>query len=228
MDGKSEELGAKPVAVPLCPPQITHGLTRASAVRGRLLTSWAMVRFPPVMPTVLVFVPNFFFHQIDICRGAALTVLSRSFGTRGSMGGVPTRTFVFHDGASSVHWCLSTRFARNVTLTTFRERFRSRAAPCTWEAVSYHCRGCCWCRFPLTAAILRRNYCRTFISRPSSRFCLPTKRRSGEDRSLAICLSSFCGVGRLPMSWTCLLWYAAPVALQRSPVAEWSQTALVS
>jgi hypothetical protein len=44
--GKPEELGEKPVPVPLCPPQIPHGLTRertrASAVRGRRLTTWAM------------------------------------------------------------------------------------------------------------------------------------------------------------------------------------------
>jgi hypothetical protein len=44
--GKTEELGDKPVPVPLCSPQIPHGLTRAwtraSAVRGRRLTTWAM------------------------------------------------------------------------------------------------------------------------------------------------------------------------------------------
>jgi hypothetical protein len=41
--GKTEVLGEKPVPVPLCPPQIPHGLTRdrarASAVRGRRLTA---------------------------------------------------------------------------------------------------------------------------------------------------------------------------------------------
>jgi hypothetical protein len=46
--GKTEVLGKKPVPVPLCPPQIPHGLTRdwtrASAVRGRRLTAWAMAR----------------------------------------------------------------------------------------------------------------------------------------------------------------------------------------
>jgi hypothetical protein len=46
--GKTEELGEKPVPVPLCPPQIPHGLTRArtrdSAVRGRRLTTWVMAR----------------------------------------------------------------------------------------------------------------------------------------------------------------------------------------
>jgi hypothetical protein len=40
--------GEKPFPVPLCPPQIPHGLTRdqtqASAVRGRRLTAWAMAR----------------------------------------------------------------------------------------------------------------------------------------------------------------------------------------
>jgi hypothetical protein len=44
--GKTEEVGEKPVPVPLCPSQIPHGLTRgrtlASAVRGRRLTTWAM------------------------------------------------------------------------------------------------------------------------------------------------------------------------------------------
>jgi len=51
--GKTEELVDKPVPVPFCPPQIPHGLTRsrtrASAVRGRRLTTWAMTR-----PTVWV------------------------------------------------------------------------------------------------------------------------------------------------------------------------------
>jgi hypothetical protein len=41
--GKTEVLGEKHVAVPLCPPQIRHGLiqirTRASAVRGRQVTA---------------------------------------------------------------------------------------------------------------------------------------------------------------------------------------------
>jgi hypothetical protein len=44
--GKTEVLGEKPVPLPLCPPQIPHGLTRdrtrASAVGGRQLTAWAM------------------------------------------------------------------------------------------------------------------------------------------------------------------------------------------
>ena len=46
--GKTEVLGEKPVPVTICPPQIAHGLirdrTRASAVRGRRLTAWAMAR----------------------------------------------------------------------------------------------------------------------------------------------------------------------------------------
>jgi hypothetical protein len=46
--GKTEVLGEKPVPVPLCLPQIPHGLTqdrnRASAVRNWLLTVWAMAR----------------------------------------------------------------------------------------------------------------------------------------------------------------------------------------
>jgi hypothetical protein len=43
---ENRQLGEKPVPVPLCPPQILHGLTRdrtrASAVRGRRLTAWAI------------------------------------------------------------------------------------------------------------------------------------------------------------------------------------------
>jgi hypothetical protein len=46
--GKTEALREKPVPVPLCPPQIPHGLaldrTRSSAVGGRRLTAWAMAR----------------------------------------------------------------------------------------------------------------------------------------------------------------------------------------
>jgi hypothetical protein len=46
--GKTEVLGEKPGPVALCPPQIPHGLTRdltrASAMRGRRLTAWAMAR----------------------------------------------------------------------------------------------------------------------------------------------------------------------------------------
>jgi hypothetical protein len=46
--GKTEVLGERPVPVPLCPPQMPHGLTwdrtRASAVGGRRLTARAMAR----------------------------------------------------------------------------------------------------------------------------------------------------------------------------------------
>jgi hypothetical protein len=46
--GKTKELGEKPVPVPLCPPKIPHGSTRArtraSAVRGQRLTAWGMAR----------------------------------------------------------------------------------------------------------------------------------------------------------------------------------------
>jgi hypothetical protein len=46
--GKPEVLGEKPVPLPLCPPEIPYGLTRdrtrASAVRGRRLSAWDMVR----------------------------------------------------------------------------------------------------------------------------------------------------------------------------------------
>jgi hypothetical protein len=56
--GKTEELGGIPVPVPLCPPQIPHGLTRArsraSAVRGRRLTTWAMAR-PFVCPITTLY-----------------------------------------------------------------------------------------------------------------------------------------------------------------------------
>jgi hypothetical protein len=34
--GKTKEVREKPVPVPLCPPQIPHGLTRASAVTNHL------------------------------------------------------------------------------------------------------------------------------------------------------------------------------------------------
>jgi hypothetical protein len=50
---KTEELGEKPVPVPLFPPHIPHGLTRArtraSAVRGRRLTTWDKARPPDTL-----------------------------------------------------------------------------------------------------------------------------------------------------------------------------------
>jgi hypothetical protein len=46
--GETEELRENPVPVPLCPPQILHGLTqvqtRASVERNRLITAWTMAR----------------------------------------------------------------------------------------------------------------------------------------------------------------------------------------
>jgi hypothetical protein len=46
LTGKTEELGEKPVPVPLSPPQIPHGLTqvqtRSSALKGQQLTTWAI------------------------------------------------------------------------------------------------------------------------------------------------------------------------------------------
>jgi hypothetical protein len=50
--GKTEEIGERPVPVPLCPQQIPHRLTRdrtqVSAVRGRLLTACVMTRQLPL------------------------------------------------------------------------------------------------------------------------------------------------------------------------------------
>jgi hypothetical protein len=59
--GKTEVLGEKPLPVPLCPPQIPHGLTwdwsRASAVSGRWLTAWAMARpMPALVNSTLILV----------------------------------------------------------------------------------------------------------------------------------------------------------------------------
>jgi hypothetical protein len=71
--GKTEELGEKPVPVPLCPPQIPHGLTRArsraSAVRGRRLTTWAMARpgeFLSLTKTIL-FGRNKTWRDVQVC-----------------------------------------------------------------------------------------------------------------------------------------------------------------
>jgi hypothetical protein len=71
--GKAEELGEKPVLVPLCPLQIPRGLTWArswaSAVRGRRLSAWAMARplgqFARVTGTWIFL----FFHSIQVGSG---------------------------------------------------------------------------------------------------------------------------------------------------------------
>jgi hypothetical protein len=45
---RKQKYSEKTCPVPLCPPQIPHGLTRArtraSAVRGQRLTAWVMAR----------------------------------------------------------------------------------------------------------------------------------------------------------------------------------------
>jgi hypothetical protein len=69
---KSEELGQKPVSVPLCLPQMTHGVytarTRASAMRGR--PAWAMATHDLVHSSKMKFgqpcVCNFYFSDIPI------------------------------------------------------------------------------------------------------------------------------------------------------------------
>jgi hypothetical protein len=53
LTGKTEDLGGKPVPVPLCPPKNSHGMTRAqtrtSCVRGRRLAAPAVVRCGPYL-----------------------------------------------------------------------------------------------------------------------------------------------------------------------------------
>jgi hypothetical protein len=74
--------GEKPVPVPLCPPQIPHpDRTRASAVRGRRLTAWAMARPQPRIVTRVLF-PRFehywlYSHSVtDVCAACCLLLLS--------------------------------------------------------------------------------------------------------------------------------------------------------
>jgi hypothetical protein len=74
--GETEELGEKPVPVPLCPPQIPHWLTRdrtrASAVGGRRLTAWAMARqcilYYLITYGMSVFEAVFLSFKCSICR----------------------------------------------------------------------------------------------------------------------------------------------------------------
>jgi hypothetical protein len=69
--GKIEVFGEKPVPVPICPPQIPHGLTRdrirASAVVGRRLTAWAMAR--PFEKCFLVPIENIMLHALHSPTG---------------------------------------------------------------------------------------------------------------------------------------------------------------
>ena len=58
LTGDTEVLREKPVTVPLCPPQMSHGLawdrTRASAVKGKQLTACAMA-----LPLNIAINPNY-------------------------------------------------------------------------------------------------------------------------------------------------------------------------
>jgi hypothetical protein len=53
--GKTEELGEKPVPVPLCPPQIPHGLTRARTLASAV--PWHFP-FPLTLPVFIIFSPE--------------------------------------------------------------------------------------------------------------------------------------------------------------------------
>ena len=66
LTGENRQLGEKPLPVPVCPPQISHGLTRdrtrASAVRGRRLTAWAIPRpYPVIYFQFCLFIKHIFF-----------------------------------------------------------------------------------------------------------------------------------------------------------------------
>jgi hypothetical protein len=72
LTGESRQLGEKPVPVPLCPPQISQGLTRdrtpASAVKGRRLTAWAIVRplVNTIAPCLFVIIFNVLVHTASM------------------------------------------------------------------------------------------------------------------------------------------------------------------
>jgi hypothetical protein len=68
---ETEDLGEKPVPVPLYPPQIPNGLTRARIraceVRGRGLTAWAMAQ-PSYSPTHKLTTIYNIQSQIKMCQ----------------------------------------------------------------------------------------------------------------------------------------------------------------
>ena len=78
--GKTEVLGQKPVPVPLYPPQIPHGLTqdrnRASTVRRRRLTAWAVAR--PNSSVLLIDASYFDDVSFSILGGTVLTASIKS------------------------------------------------------------------------------------------------------------------------------------------------------
>jgi hypothetical protein len=101
LTGEIEELGQKPVPVPLC-SQIPHGLTRArtlaSAMIGRRLTAWAMER-PSEKHTVPIL-------RSEILNNETLCLLTLSHGVTAQMSRcctvvrtsdlTPTATILFH------------------------------------------------------------------------------------------------------------------------------------
>jgi hypothetical protein len=84
--GKPKYSGEKPVPVPLCPPQIPHGLTRdrnrASAVGDRRLTAWAMARpYLPITSHGAVFPLNHLHSSITDRPSFITTLLQHSYVT---------------------------------------------------------------------------------------------------------------------------------------------------
>jgi hypothetical protein len=75
--------------VPLCPPQIPHGLTRASAVRGRRLTAWAMAR------------PDLSLYSSSVCSGEHVEIDRNRFLSNHYVLSIRKRSLKF----LTVVWC---------------------------------------------------------------------------------------------------------------------------
>jgi hypothetical protein len=63
LTGKTEELGEKPVPVPLCPPQIPYGLTRASVMINIIKTCLILKTVLYSLSSILIRIPNRNIHK---------------------------------------------------------------------------------------------------------------------------------------------------------------------
>jgi hypothetical protein len=129
MTGKTEELGEKPAPVLLCPPQIPHGLsrarTRASAMRGRRLTTWAMAR--PQLSTYFILL-RFQFLTVAILKMKTFwnTAQCSLLEVRGGFGGAYCLHYQTDYGSnkhlwyvSQLHWYCSAQYPRRPSSSHF-------------------------------------------------------------------------------------------------------------
>jgi hypothetical protein len=153
---KTEVLGEKPVPVLLCPPQIPHGLTRdrtrASAVRGRLLTAWDMA-LPSLMILPVGCLSTISYLCLSVCLSLSLSPFLVFLILQTACAGISvhaqhfcTRTAFLYTHSISVHpqhFCTRTAFLYTHSISVHAQHFCTRTEFLYTHSISLHAQHFC-------------------------------------------------------------------------------------